>query len=150
MRIFYLLPVAVILAGCAGLQFNPTPQPDALTYNEPIPYFQVVRNGDCTVSGAVVSLPGRARSVAFRNGYGTADLSVSLQNGILTSVNQKTDSKIPETLSAVASLAGAAKIATVKDAKTGAEKPACETSAKLYPIYDGVVDRAHPIVLSTL
>jgi hypothetical protein len=151
MRIVYLLPVAVTLAGCAGLQFNPTPEPDALTYNEPIPYFQVIRNGDCTVSGAVVSLPGRARSVAFRNGYGTADLSVSLQNGILTSVNQKTDSKIPETLSAVASLAGVAKTAAVvKDAKTGAEKPACETSAKLYPIYDGVVDRAHPVTLSTL
>jgi hypothetical protein len=140
-----MCPVIASLGGCAGLQFNPTPQPDALTYNEPVPYFQVIRSGDCTVTGTVVSLPGPERSVAFRNGYGSAELSVNLQNGILTSVNQKTDSKIPETLTALGGLAKGAGAGFV-----AADKPACSTSAKLYPIYNGIVDRKHPITLSTL
>ncbi|UGY14553.1 hypothetical protein [Bradyrhizobium septentrionale] len=147
MRIICLVAVGVPLSGCAGLQFNPGPAPDALTYNEPIPYFQVTRNGDCTVTGSVVSLPGYERSVAFRNGYGSADLSVNLQNGMIQSVNQKTDSKIPETLTAISSLAG---VATKGLKAADAGKPSCDTSAKLYPIRDGKPDIKHPISLSTL
>lgn len=143
MRIVLQIAIGLSLGGCAGLQFNPTPQPDSLTYNEPVPYFQVIRNGDCTVTGMVVSLPGPERSVAFRNGYGSAELGVTLQNGILTAVNQKTDSKIPETLNAISSLAGVATKGFNADSKA-----ACNASATLYPITDGIPDRLHPIRLS--
>jgi hypothetical protein len=143
MRMLLLIAVGLFLNGCAGLQFNPTPQPDSLTYNEPVPYFQVIKNQDCTVTGTVVSLPGRARSVAFKNGYGTADLTVNLQNGIITSVNQKTDSKVPETLNAISSLAGVA-----KRGFRNPDKTPCPAAATLYPIIDGIPDRRHPIRLS--
>jgi hypothetical protein len=142
MRVLLLIAMGLSLSGCAGLQFNPTPQPDSLTYNEPVPYFQVIKNQDCTVTGTVVSLPGRPRSVAFKNGYGTANLTVDLQNGIITSVNQQTDSKVPETLNAISSLAGVA-------AKGFAGKTSCPAAATLYPIIDGVPDRRHPIRLSS-
>ncbi|QND70820.1 hypothetical protein [Tardiphaga robiniae] len=145
MKRIYIVAACFSLGGCAGLQFNPVPMPDALTYNEPVPYYQVTRNGDCTVSGAVVSLPGLERSVAFRNGYGSADLSVNLQNGMITSVNQKTDSKVPETLTAISSLAGVAAKGLVAG---DAAKPICPPSAKLYRIVNGRPDLRDSINLS--
>lgn len=127
--------VSLSLGGCAGLQFNPQPEPDALTYNEPVPYLLVSTTKECVTTATVVSVPGRKRSVAFRSGYGTADLSVNLQNGIITSVNQKTDTKIPETINAIASLSTSLGLKAL--AESAGKQIICKPVANLYEIVDG-------------
>lgn len=84
------------------------------------------------VTSSVVTLPGEPRSVAFRSGYGSANLGVHLSGGMITQVSQNTDTKVPETINAVAGLAK-----TVADLK--AAEPPCQDKASvaLYPIVDG-------------
>lgn len=61
---------------------------------------------------------------------------------MITAVGQKTDSKIPETLSSIATLATA-----VGGARTAASKEhACPSSARLYTIDKGVVN-PQPIIV---
>ena len=129
----------LIISGCARLKFNDSEQPDSLTYYEVEPYLFVQTNKDCVSSATTIALPGKKRSVEFRSGYGSADLSVSLSAGIVTSVGQKTDTKIPETLTAIGGLATAGILATGKQF-------VCEPTAALYSIRNGIPDISHPIV----
>ncbi len=141
---------AVYLSSCAGMTFNATAQSDALTYYEIKPYLLLTITKDCVPSASVLSLPGTLRSVSFNNGYGTADLSVSLSNGMITSVGQKTDSKIPETITAVAGLATAAsKLGLMAETPGGKSTKAvvCVPTARLYPIVEGEPDLGHPVVI---
>ena len=89
---------AVILSGCAGLEFSDGPRPDGLPFRDPVPHLLVKVAPDCAVTSEIVALPGKQRSVRLRSGLGSADLAVHLDKGIITSVNQKTDTKIPETI----------------------------------------------------
>jgi hypothetical protein len=79
----------------------------------PKPYLLVAQTGskDNPVQASVVYLPDQknVRYAKLKSGYGTAELSLAFQNGMLTNVGQKTDTKIPETISAIAGLATAAK-----------------------------------------
>ncbi len=125
-----------VLGGCAGLEFYPSPRPDTLTYFEPAPYLFVSTTKDCVTTATVVTVPGLPRSVGLHSGYGSADLSVALSNGIITSVGQKTDTKVPETIAAVTGLVSAVpKIAAAEAPKKGI---ACVTESKLYPIINGI------------
>lgn len=152
LRIAILLAASVSLGGCAGLQFNSRPEPDALTYNEPVPYMLVTTTKDCVTTATVVSIPGRQRSVAFRSGYGSADLAVNLDHGIITSVNQKTDTKIPETITAVSGLATALgkSVAAVNATK---KEVICKPTAKLHAIKDGLISQSSidfPVTVQTV
>jgi hypothetical protein len=129
--------LALGLGGCAGLAFNAGPESGALTYYEPKPYLLVTVGKDCAYSASVVSLPGRARSVGFKSGIGSADLSVSLQSGMIASVGQKTDTQIPQTLTAITGLATAASKFGITAAPP-AKGSICHPSAALYEIVDGV------------
>jgi hypothetical protein len=129
--------LTVALAGCAHLEFKEFNQKEpGLTYFEPVPYLAVTKGADCKMTVAVLSLPGEKRTLFFRSGYGTADLSATLSNGMLQSVGQKTDTKVPETLTAVAGLAKTA-------AGFAAAAPAADCTKtsyiKLYPIVGGVI-----------
>jgi hypothetical protein len=74
--------------------------------------------------------------VAFHSGYGSADLSVALSNGLITSVGQKTDTKVPETLNAISGLIPAvAKVAIADVAPKGTE---CAPQSYLFKMVDGV------------
>jgi len=132
-----------VLTGCAGLTFGPE-STTALTYYDPKPYLFISTNADCTSTATILSVPETRRGVSFNSGYGTADLSVTLTGGMITAVGQKTDSKIPETLSSVATLAtavgGLARSAVPKEG-------ACTPGARLYNIDKGVVD-PRPIVVA--
>jgi hypothetical protein len=125
------------LSGCAGLDFGDA----GLTYYEPAPYLFVSINKECVSSATVVSLPGVKRAVKFDRGYGSADLSVALANGMLTSAGQKTDTKVPETITAVAAL-GTAMAAMSADKST--KQLICVPSAVLYPINNGEPDLNSP------
>lgn len=126
---------SLILGGCAGLDFGK----EGLTYNEPKPYLFVSVDKDCLSTATVVSVPGNEKHVKFKSGFGSADLSVTLSNGILTSVGQKTDTKIPETITAMAGLGG-----LFKTQSENKSKLSCNPTATLYPIVNGAPDLNQP------
>jgi hypothetical protein len=141
-----IVTLGFLTVGCAGLEFSPTPQPDGLLYYDPTPYLQVTRGADCSVTSSVITLPGQPRSVAFRSGYGSAQLGVNLSGGMITQVNQTTDTKVPETINAVTGLAtaaaGLAKTLAVSPPQVLEAKPKCPApSVVLYPIVDGIPQR---------
>lgn len=135
--------LALALSGCASLEFDA--KGPGLTYFEPKPYLAVSKAADCKVTAAVLVLPGEKKTLAFHSGYGMADLSASLANGMLQSVGQRTDTKIPETITAVAGLATAA--ARVAAAPPG--KPDCSASTYVifYPIKNGEPDFTSPLTV---
>ena len=124
------------LAACARLDFGE----GGLTYYDPVPYFFVSTSADCISTGSAVAIPGTKRALHFKTGYGATELSATLSNGLIASVGQKTDTQIPQTITAVAGLATAA-----KPMKADAEAPAkreCVPTARLYPITkEGKVDK---------
>ena len=131
--------VLALLPGCAHIDFGG----DGLTYYDPKPYLFVATTKECVSTVTVIAIPEVKKAVKFESGYGSADLSVSLSNGMISSVGQKTDTKIPETLSAIASLgtaAGGLKLMTDPE-----KQLVCKPSATLYPIALGIPDLSHPL-----
>jgi hypothetical protein len=116
--------LAVILCGCAHLDFSD----GGLTYYDPKPYLFVSTTKDCISTATILMVPDQKKMVKFISGYGTADLSIGLNNGMITSAGQKTDTKIPETLTALTGMAAGFKVS----------KGECPPSAKLFPIVNGV------------
>jgi len=138
---------AFALSGCAHLEFKAykagEPEQPGLTYFEPVPYLAVTKGADCKVTVTVLVLPGEKRTLLFRPGYGSADLSASVSNGMLQSVGQKTDTKIPETITALAGVA-----ALAAGGRPGAAKePVCEARVRLYPVVNGAPDFGHPLTV---
>jgi len=140
-----ILAVLGPLAACAGLEFNAAPQPGALTYREAAPYVFVSVNKDCTWTATVLSLPGTERSVTFKNGYGTANLSIALTNGMISSAGQQTDSKIPETITALSGLATAAAGIRAVPGAPAPKAQVCAPEGHLYPVVNGAPDQAHGV-----
>jgi hypothetical protein len=125
-RVAYLLTaiLAGALSGCGSLKFYPDP---AMKQDEvglkgyyPKPYVLVARDGTSKVTSVtLVYLPDLEHPVyaQARSGYGSSNLTLSFTNGVITNFGQQTDSKVPETLTALGGLDTA--IATA--AKTRAE-----------------------------
>lgn len=133
--------LGALVAGCAGLEFYDKPTTGALTYYDQTAYLMVDTLPDCTKKSSILTVPGQARSVAFRSGYGSADLSIAMSNGMITNVGQKTDTKIPETISA---LSGAVKdVAGVAGLRAGSA--GCKASSVLYPVVNGRIVKDDPI-----
>jgi len=132
--------LSALLAGCAHIDFT---SERGLLYYEPRPYLYVVTAPDCSQTATVVSLPGASRHLRFVPGYGSADLKVELSNGIITSAGQNTDTKLPDTITALAALktASAAEKVAETARSRGKEWKAveCEAEGNLYPISDGQV-----------
>ncbi|HEY2775029.1 MAG TPA: hypothetical protein VGK20_13360 [Candidatus Binatia bacterium] len=133
--------VATALCGCAGIDFDSTGP--GLTYYEPRPYLFVTTTRECVSTATVISIPDRKKTMKFRSGYGSSDLSATFSGGMVTAVGQKVDTKIPETITAVSSLATAAGGLGLMEAGKPApgSKPKaaeCTPAARLYAIENGV------------
>ena len=142
-RLLQSLAAVSFLTGCAGFAFGPE-STNALTYYDPKPYLFISTTADCASTATILSVPETRKGVSFNSGYGTADLSITLSGGMITSVGQKTDSKIPETLSSVATLAtavgGLAR-------STPRQEGGCNPGGRLYNIDKGVVDPKPVVVI---
>jgi hypothetical protein len=126
-----------LLSGCAHLDFGD----EGLTFYEPKPYLFVTIKKDCVCTATVLMIPGTKKAVKFKSGYGSANLSVNLKDGMVTTAGQITDTKIPETITAIAGLTTAATgmmKAAVKSPE-GTAPTECSVKALLYPIESGVV-----------
>lgn len=130
----------LLMSGCAHLDFGEK----GLTYYDPKPYLLVIATKDCKITAAPLVLPGTEKAVKFVPGYGSAKLTVSLINGMITQAGQDTDTQIPATISAIAGL-GTAVAGIVKS--KGQEPPECSPKALLYPIVSGVPDLKNPITI---
>jgi hypothetical protein len=133
------LVVFLLVSGCAHIDFGG----DGMTYFDPKPYLFVSTTKECVTTATVVTIPEAKKVMKFVSGYGSAELSATLSNGMIASVGQKTDTKIPETISAIASL-GTATAGFKAKAETG-KQLICTPAAKLYPILSGVPDLDHPL-----
>ena len=125
------------LPGCAHIDFGG----DGLTYYDPKPYLFVSTNKECVTTAVVVSVPEAKKAMRFKTGYGSAELSATLANGMIASVGQKTDTKIPETITSIAALGTAVGTMTAAPGK----QVICKPQAILYPIMSGVPDLEHPM-----
>lgn len=129
-----VMAVCIFVTGCAKINFTAD---NGLLYFEPKPYLLITTNKDCVPTVSVIMLPNTEKHIAFESGYGSAELSVALTNGMITSAGQKTDTKIPETITSIAGLATAAggltKIAAAKESPP----KYCDPYARLFEIaYD--------------
>ena len=113
---------ALATAGCAELEFGDGYDPRGATYYDPAPFLMVSYNKDCEATASLITLPDPAhvRHVRPKTGYGSAELSATFANGMLASFGQKTDTKIPETITAATGLLKQLGVAAlVADCKAG-------------------------------
>lgn len=122
------------LCGCAHLYDYDGQHANALTYHEPVAYLMVTRGPDCTVQKAeLVSFPGKARSLEFDPGLAGGQLSVTLNNGMIATMGQSSESDTAPVMSAAGSLISAAgPLAAL--AKRGQPKAARCAGVSLEPI----------------
>ena len=150
----FCLVAVIVFAGCARLDFG---DGKGLSYYDAKPYLFVSVNKECVPTASLLMLPGEKRQVRFVSGMGSADLNLTLNNGMVTVVGQKTDTKIPETLTSLAGLttAGVGALAEIQDMDfekiTPGEKPKkaqviCP-QAFLYPIEGGVPNTNAPVTI---
>ncbi len=111
---------ASVFSGCAGVSFysdKAVKNATGIPIYAPKPFVLVVRTGnkDKPIETSIVYLsdPNNVVYAVPRSGFGSSDLSIALANGQLTAFGQKTDTKVPEIMGAVAGMltarAGAAK-----------------------------------------
>lgn len=123
-----LVCVIFVLPGCAHIDFGK----QGLTYYEPKPYLFVTTNKDCLTTATILSIPGEKKNLEFKRGHGSSELSVTLTNGMISTAGQKSDSKIPETITSITGLAAA--IGAMGEPGTPARQVICKPSANLYPL----------------
>lgn len=130
-----------LLPGCAHLDFGQQ-EGEGLAYYEPTPYLFVTTSPDCKCTATVVVVPGTRKTVKFIPGYGSANLSVTLNNGMIATAGQITDAQVPATITAVSGLttAAAGMLKSAREAAPTLAAGECTPTASLYPIVSGVVE----------
>jgi hypothetical protein len=121
--------MAFAISGCAGLEFDQDPSAKGVLFFDPLPVLQIACDKDGASTASVLVLPdvSNPRHVKAVSGFGSAKSSVTFASGMLVSFGQETDTKIPETLTAVT---GLAKVMAAAD--TGGERPVTPCKPKLY------------------
>ena len=107
-----LLSLALVLSSCARMQFYTRPdlsgEETGIKFFTPRPYLLVARTGseEKPVDVQVLYLPDLSKPIYAKAspGYGSADVSIALSNGMLTAFGSKTDSNISGLLTALGGL----------------------------------------------
>ena len=122
------------LSGCASVNFytkSDLTGKTGLKYYNVKPYLLVESNAskDNSVKTSIVYLPDMANPgyIAIKPGFGSSELKVSLSNGMLSSVGLLNESKIPESLDAIAALLSKSGYAVSQFSQPG---PPAQTSEK--------------------
>jgi hypothetical protein len=104
--------LAVLFTACARVAFYSDAKlkhgETGVKFYTPKPYLLVARTGakDKPVEISIIYLPDLSHPIYAKSktGLGTTDLSLTIANGVLSTVGVKTDSKVPELLTAIGSL----------------------------------------------
>jgi hypothetical protein len=125
------------LTGCASLVFSDGHRPDGVNYWDPQPFLQITCDdkGNQLMAFAVGPNPNAPRSVRPRSGWGSANLNASFANGLVSQFGQQTDTKIPETITALSGLATAAAGLKAAAPQGAAPPPTCRPA--LYQVSSG-------------
>src|SRR6266481_334661 len=105
--------IATMAQACAHITFHDATTADkrniGVEYYKPKLYL-LVTQAEKGYSASILTLPDltQPRYALLHPGYGSSNLSLKLNNGILTDVGQTVDTKIPETITALSGLATAA------------------------------------------
>lgn len=127
-RIIMLLGVAALIASCSSVDFyevdeNGKQNNVGFLYYPPKPYL-LIEAKDGSMVRSVISLPdlSKPHRIRQRKGWGTAELGFTIDNGMISTFNSKTDAKGPEALTSIAGLGTAeAALITAKAAEIVAE-----------------------------
>jgi uncharacterized membrane-anchored protein YhcB (DUF1043 family) len=128
--------VALCASGCARFAFysnaDLTGRETGIKFYTPKPYLLVARTGaqDKPTEVSVIYIPDLARPIyaQLRTGIGSANLTMTLSNGMLTTIGQDTDTKIPELITALGGFATS--VATAR--KTSREASLLKQAAQDY------------------
>lgn len=137
-----IIATLVCLTGCTNIQFYEENDGDlketGFLYYPPKPYLLIeTKDGNAVTS--IISLPdlSKPHRVKQTKGWGSSELGFEIENGMIKSFNSKTDSKGPETLTAISGLGTAqAALDTAKAAILTAELSA-GTTTKMTDINSG-------------
>lgn len=110
----FVLILWVFGSGCAGIKVYKDPNlkhETAIKVHLPKPFLLVERSPakDVGIKATIIFLPDLAEPiyVKAKNGMGTSNLTLNLEKGYLSQYGAVTDSKVPETITAVSGLATA-------------------------------------------
>ena len=125
--LFAVVAAAWLLAGCAGVTITEADgkTETALTVRLPETYLLVTFPADLDkpATAQIVVLPtGRELRLKPHSGIGSANLQFVLTNGALSSWGVTTDSKVPETITAVTGLLAQVKAEAIKENRADKER----------------------------
>lgn len=101
-----VLMVGLFSAACTSLEFSDGWRGDGVTFYDPVPALVLSCNKDNEVIVRIESLPGRQRSVRPHSGMVGGKLSVTFQNGMITTFNQEPQSLSNDVLTTLLDVAG--------------------------------------------
>jgi len=119
--------VIFALQGCAGINIYSDPSLDkssqtGIPFYAPKPYLLIKRTGakDKPIDISVIYIPDTSKTFYAKPkaGFGSSNLSLTFQNGVLTTFGQEVDSKVTELISAIAGVPGQLAGADKIDAET--------------------------------
>jgi len=158
-RIFFLGILILVAAGCARVIVSKvTPGNEAragIRFYRPHPYLWVTKDKDTkgnggSLKGVIIWLPDKSEEYAIRvkSGLGSTNLKFTLENGWnLTEFGEVRDSKIPETIQALAGyLESAAALVTAKQAAGEKAELAPGLYAFVFDPKTGLVSDLVPVV----
>jgi hypothetical protein len=110
-KISIVVTIALLSSGCAAVRFyndSGLTSETGIEFFSPKPYLLVEMSPakDVAIKTTIFYLPDRGNPhyAKLKPGFGTSDLKLSLENGILTSVGLNSDSKIPESVTALSGI----------------------------------------------
>ncbi|VVP16446.1 hypothetical protein PS900_03619 [Pseudomonas fluorescens] len=103
-----------ILSACASIDFDyqgkSDETDDGLLYYEGTPYVLLQSTKDCTYNTQVLMVPTVKKHLKLKSGaIGSSNLSITLSQGMIASVGQTTDTKVPEMVAALTGAYSASK-----------------------------------------
>ena len=105
---FLLLGLSIGLMSCSKVvveKFNAKTYEEGIRFYRPAPYLLVTQTEDNGLTSTIVWLPDMNQEYVLRSTgwWGSSEVSVKLQDGWnLTEIGEKSDSKIPETITSIA------------------------------------------------
>ncbi len=131
-RTLALLTVLAVVSACASVGNYARDEKGKLKHQgflhyAPVHYLVIEPGEDGASSAKVISLPDltKPQVMQYHPGWGSVEFSFKLQNGVLTEFGSKADSKGPETIAAVGTLASSyGALLTGQAALITAAKPA--------------------------
>jgi hypothetical protein len=125
----------IFLTGCSSVKFYDSSvsgsNESGFLYYPPKPYI-LIEQGEKSVSTKLISIPdlSRPHRVKHSEGFGTAEMGFEIENGMIKAFNSKSDSKGPETITALTG------IGTAKAALITAEAAMATATRELQPSAD--------------